>query len=87
MILCRGDLNPFIEACQGLDRILADYVVNTWEEGVYKIHGSEIIFKVNYIVETTSLPNKGKEVRCNSKVSKLEELRKFEAGNFELKPY
>jgi len=29
----------------------------------------------------------GKEIRCNSKASKMEEIKKFEAGNFELKPY
>lgn len=28
-IFFRGDLNHFIEACRGLDRRLADYIVNT----------------------------------------------------------
>lgn len=69
------------------DKILVDYIISTWEEGLYKIHERKVVFNVDIIFEATGIPNIGKEVRHNSKVSKLEEVRKFKVGSFDLKPY
>lgn len=50
IILCRGALDRFIEACEaGSDQRLANYVVNTWDNGVCKSHGRGIHFSESSI--------------------------------------
>lgn len=79
IILCRGSLDNFIKACRfGNDQRLANYVVNTWDNGVCKILRREIHFNESAIVEAIGLPNRGKEVKQNSKASKIEKVQKFE---------
>lgn len=63
MILYIGELNQFIEACEGPNKHIADYVVNSWENGDCKIHGRDVVFNVDSILDAIGLPNKGKEVR------------------------
>lgn len=77
-ILYKGELNRFIEAYSGRDRRLMDYVVNTWNNGVCRIHENEIIFNDQIISKAIGLPNIGKEVKHNSKESKFEDFRRFE---------
>lgn len=38
-------------------------------------------------MEAISFPKRGKEVNGNSKTNKIEEIRRFERGKFELTPY
>lgn len=56
-ILYRGELNRFIEACNSINRRLMNYVMNTQNNGVCRIHGNEISFSDHMIAEATRLPN------------------------------
>lgn len=51
------------------------------------IHENEIIFNQHTIAKAIGIPNVGKDVRCNSKASKLDDIRRFEGNQIYLEPY
>lgn len=86
-LLCKGDLDLFIEKWKGYDRRLADMIIQNWTQEGCKIHEIQVQFTNDNIDMATRILNWGKEVKHNSRISKGKDISKFQIGGIQLEPY
>lgn len=86
-LLNEGGVSTFIERCSGHDPRLTEMIVRSWDNGKCRIHGKEVNFSNESIEQATGLPNWGRLVKRNSRMSKIDDINKFKQGGIELVSY
>lgn len=70
-------MQEFIEVCKGFDQDLLLEILKTWKEGVCKVNKLRVEFNATTIIEAIHMRNKGKEIKRETKLNKLQEIATF----------
>lgn len=73
-ILCMGSMQDFMYACKGYDQALSLEVLKIWKHDICEVNKVRVEFNLDTIAEVIHVRNRGKELKRETKLKKLQEI-------------